>query len=211
MHNWTSALIIGNGPLPPRRRILPLIASGTLIVCADGGANRARMRGLRPHVIVGDLDSLRPETAAAFPEARIIRIGDQESTDLEKAIDYVLKQGIGRAIVIGATGRRPDHELANLSILARYQGRLELSFLDAWSRIRIVDGEISLPLEIGTTVSLLPLGRCEGITTRGLEWPLNNASLEPGVRESISNRVISSPVLIRLRNGKLLLFIIDRL
>lgn len=211
MPPWNDALIIGNGPLPPRRRIQPLITTGTLIVCADGGANRALARGIRPHLIIGDLDSLRPETAAALPGVQLLRVRDQENTDLEKVLDHVLQLGIGRAVVIGATGGRPDHALANLSILARYHRRLELSFVDAWCRLRIIDGEISLPLAIGTTLSLLPLGRCTGITTRGLEWPLNDESLEPGVREGISNRVNASPVEIRLRSGLLLLFIIDRL
>ncbi|HNW58278.1 MAG TPA: thiamine diphosphokinase [bacterium] len=204
------ALIIANGPLPPRRRILPWIRTGTLIVCADGGANRARVRGITPDVILGDLDSLSPEGATASPKARLLRITDQAKTDLEKALDFVLQQGIRRAVVIGATGRRPDHELANFSLLARYHTRLELMFLDTWCRILIVDAQLSLSLRPGTIVSLLPLGPCAGVVTRGLAWPLRGEPLAPGVRESISNRVVASPVEIELTAGKLLVFIVDR-
>ncbi len=140
-----------------------------------------------------------------------MRVDDQNSTDLEKALDYALAQGIRRAVVIGATGRRPDHELANISILGKYQHLLALSFVDAWCRIEIIDAPVTLPLKIGTTLSLMPLGRCEGITTRGLRFPLNEEALELGVREGLSNMVAESPVHISLRRGKLLLFIVDRL
>jgi thiamine pyrophosphokinase len=210
MTNRTNALIICNGPLPPRRRIAPLIAGDTLIICADGGANRALARGIIPHLIIGDLDSLTPRTAAALQQVQKIRVEDQNSTDLAKALEYLVQRGVGRAAVIGATGRRPDHELANFSILAKYHSRLEVTFVDAWCRMQIIDRTVQLPLKPGTTLSLMPLGKCEGITTRGLAWPLNNETLELGVREGNSNRVTASPVEISLMRGKLLLFIVDR-
>lgn len=211
MLEWRNALIVCNSALPPRRRIRRLIDAGTLIVCADGGADRARARGLTPHVIIGDMDSLKAETQARFPQAVLVHVADQNSTDLEKALDHVLALGIGRATVIGATGRRPDHELANLSILAKYHPRLELCFADSWCTIRVIDRSAVLDLPPGTTVSLLPLGRCEGITTRGLHYALADEVLELGVREGNSNLVDSSPVDISVRHGRLLLFIVDHL
>ncbi len=210
MKRFHKALIIGNGPLPSRRRIAALLDDETLIVCADGGANRALARGITPHIVIGDLDSLSPRTAAAFAAAEKIRSEDQENTDLEKALDLLLQRGITRAVVIGATGRRPDHTLANFSILAKYHPRIDLLFVDSWCRMRIIDGAVSLPLPKGTTVSLLPLGRCEGVTTRGLAYPLNQAVLELGVREGISNLVSDSPVEITLNKGTLLLFVVER-
>lgn len=211
MPEWHKALIVCNSVLPPRRRIRRLIDAGTLIVCADGGADRARARGLTPHVIIGDMDSLTPETRAEFLQAALVHVADQNSTDLEKALDHVLALGIGRATVIGATGRRPDHELANLSILAKYHQRLDLHFVDAWCTIRVIDAAVTLDLLPGTTVSLLPLGRCEGITTRGLRYALADEALELGVREGNSNVVEAAPVEISVRQGRLLLFIVDHL
>ena len=54
----------------------------------------------------------------------------------------------------------------------------------------------------------MPLDRCEGIQTIGLKYPLDNESLELGVREGASNEVISSPVRISVKKGCLLLFVV---
>ncbi|HPG84332.1 MAG TPA: thiamine diphosphokinase [bacterium] len=210
MAHWKKALVIANGPLPSRRRIAGWLDEETLIVCADGGANRARARALIPHLVIGDLDSITPGTAAALAGVETIRVEDQENTDLEKVLDYLLAHGITAAVVLGATGRRPDHTLANFSILAKYHSRLDLLFVDSWCRMEIIDRPVQLDLAPGTTLSMLPLGRCEGVTTHGLAYPLVHQVLEPGVRESISNRVSKSPVEISLTVGKLLLFIVDK-
>lgn len=210
MKPYQKALVIANGPLPSRRRIAGWLDEETLIVCADGGANRALARGITPDLIIGDLDSLSPRTAAALAGVEKIRVEDQENTDLEKVLDYLLAHGIAGAVVIGATGRRPDHTLANFSILAKYHSRLDLLFVDSWCRMEIIDRTVRRNLALGTTLSLLPLGRCEGVITRGLAFPLVHEVLEAGVRESISNRVSSSPVEIGLTLGKLLFFIVDR-
>jgi len=200
------ALIICNGPLPGKVRLHNLADKADLVLCADGGANRALHRGLQPEVIIGDLDSVTRETRLALSNVRWIRKPDQESTDLEKTLDWALSQGISSAIVVGATGRRSDHTLANFSILAKYSGRMRLEFIDSHCRMRILEKDTIFDLKIGTTLSLLPLGRCEGITTEGLAYPLREETLELGVREGLSNQVVSTPVRISLRCGKLLLF-----
>ncbi len=202
----THALIICNGPLPGKLKLQKLAAQANKIICADGGANRALRRGLQPDVIIGDLDSVTPETRLAFDQVRWIHKVDQESTDLEKVLDWALSQGISSATVVGATGRRSDHTLANFSILAKYSGRMRLEFIDSHCRMRILEENTILDLKIGTTLSLLPLGRCEGITTEGLAYPLRDEALELGVREGLSNQVVFTPVRISLRRGKLLLF-----
>ncbi len=204
------ALILCSGPVPGRRQLAPLAAKAARIVCADGGADRALQRGLQPDVIIGDMDSVSPAARASFVRAQWIQVQDQESNDLEKALEFVIAQGMGAAIVAGATGRRADHTLANFSILARYHDRIQLQFVDDHCRMRILSGETSLPLPVGRTLSLMPLGRCEGITTAGLAYPLHDESLELGVREGLSNRVISSPVRITVRRGHLLLFEVVR-
>jgi thiamine pyrophosphokinase len=69
-----------------------------------------------------------------------------------------------------------------------------------------VGSELTFDADPGTTISLIPISRCEGIVTRGLKWELRNGFLELGVREGTSNVVQSSPVLIQVRRGTLLLY-----
>ena len=201
------AVIICNGKVLTRASIAPLLRDKPLIVCADGGANKARRLGITPDIIIGDLDSITSSTKKYFSRVPSIQLGSQNSTDLEKALDYLLKLGIQHADVLGATGGRPDHMLSNFSILKKYRKRISLRFIDPYGTLQIIEGTSKLDLAIGSLISLIPLGRCDGITTTGLKYPLSNETLELGVREGTSNEVIAPPVSIKVKKGCLLIFI----
>ena len=166
--------------------------------------------GIRPDAIVGDLDSISPATRKFFSRVETIHLRDQESTDLEKALDYLLMKKIYDVVVVGATGGRPDHTLANFSILKKYHRRMRLRYSDSFCELQVIDRSLSLESEVGSVVSLMPLGKCDGITTTGLKYRLRNETLELGVREGTSNEVISSPVKILVKKGSLLLFILKK-
>ncbi|MBN2355907.1 thiamine diphosphokinase [candidate division KSB1 bacterium] len=204
------ALIVCNALLPPPKLLKAILKKEPLIICADGGANRLAKRGIRADYIIGDLDSLRPHLRAAFASERIIHDSGQDNSDLEKALDFAIDRGIERATVIGATGRRPDHTMANFSILLKYHRKLSLQFIDAYCMVRIIQGKTVLNEKPGTTVSLLPMGRCEGIETEGLAYPLHKESLELGVREGLSNFIVSTPARISISKGYLLLFMVHK-
>ncbi|OPZ71718.1 MAG: Thiamine pyrophosphokinase [bacterium ADurb.Bin478] len=201
------ALIIANGELPDPKLWSDLLQQNPLLVAADGGAERLIAHGLTPHVVIGDLDSLSGADALRLSGARIIHVTDQETTDLEKALDFLLQARTERVTVLAATGLRSDHTLANFSILLKYHRRLDIRFRDAFSEISVVEGERRLAIAPGTQVSLIPMEPCTGVTTVGLQWNLRQATLAPGVRESISNRVVTSPVAIRIDRGRSLLFV----
>lgn len=203
----THALVICSGDVLSKKAIVPLLKKKPFIVCADGGANKARILGIRPHAIIGDLDSITSKTQKYFSRVETIHIADQESTDLEKALDFLLKLLIPSATVVGATGGRPDHSLANLSILKKYHKRIRLLFSDQYCDIRIIDSKIVFKAMVSSVISLMPLDRCEGIRTIGLKYSLDNESLELGEHEGTSNVVISSPVRITVEKGCLLLFV----
>jgi thiamine pyrophosphokinase len=204
------ALVICNGEMPSRKILSEVLKENPFIVCADGGANKARLFGIVPHCIIGDLDSISDETRRAFHGVRTIHNSDQYSTDLEKALDFVLKEKIRKAVIIGATGRRPDHTMSNFSILKKYHTKLDLMLKDSYCDIRLISRKISFEAKRGQIISLSPLGKCSGITTRGLKFPLHNEALELGVREGESNAAVSSPVEISVKKGSLLLFIVRK-
>ena len=206
MEKRRKALVICNGEVLSRKAIAPLLKERPFIVCADGGADKARKLGIRPDIIIGDLDSISPATRKFFSTVTTIHIENQYSTDLEKALDYLLKRGYQSAVVVGAMGGRPDHSLSNFSILKKYRNRIRLVFSDSSCDIQLIERRIAFASKIGSVISLLPLSCCEGITTTGLEFPLRDGSLELGVREGTSNTVVSSPVKISVKKGSLLLF-----
>ncbi len=200
------ALILANGASPRKRLFQKFRKKAGLFVCADGGANIAASFGERPDLIIGDLDSIKSATVKKFQKVTTRRIADQNSTDLEKAFNWVIRKGYSEIVVLGATGGRVDHLAGNLSALGKFSRKAEIQFVDDLGVMTAVGAELIFHAEEGTTVSLIPLSRCEGIVTKGLKWELQNSVLELGLRESTSNIVQSSPVMVRVRRGTLLLY-----
>lgn len=202
------ALVICNGEMPSQKLIAPFLKTKPLIVCADGGANKVRPFGITPHMIIGDLDSITQKTRLFFSSVPIIHNPDQNNTDLEKALDYLLSINITSATVIGATGDRPDHTMSNFSILLKYHKKLSLRFFDERCTVEVVRKSVRLRARAGQQISLVPMGKCSDITTAGLKYPLKKESLEPGVREGLSNEATGTHVSVTVQRGNLLLFII---
>jgi thiamine pyrophosphokinase len=111
-------------------------------------------------------------------------------------------------MVIGATGNRLDHTLGNLVVLSNYTRRLRIFACgDGWHVFPVRSGE-KIRASIGTTVSLIPLSDCRGVTLQGLKYPLRNAPLHAG-QIAVSNLVKHSPFAVFLRQGKMLAVILE--
>src|SRR5690625_3733837 len=102
------AVILCDGTPPTREMIQKEFSArgNTLLIAADGGAYTAERLSLEPDIIIGDLDTYSPD---GTERAEVIRVPDQETNDLEKALNEALKRGIRRSVVFGATGKRLDH------------------------------------------------------------------------------------------------------
>ena len=200
------ALIIANGALPPRQIVRPLVSSADIVICADGGANAARRLRIQPDIILGDFDSIQPSTRKFFRRVPQLLIDDQNSTDMEKALQYCAEREISSVDVVGATGNRIDHTTGSLGCLKKFGDRLQLRFIDAVGELSMVRGSVELSTNIGDKLSLIPLERCTGVTTANLKYALDNDLLELGVREGISNEAIGHRITISVRQGTLLLY-----
>lgn len=201
-----SALIIANGDPPKKQLLLSLAQNSELLVCADGGANIALKNGLKPDAIVGDMDSIHAEAFVKFRRIEVVEDHDDESTDLEKAIRWVINKKYDTIVIACATGRRLDHTSGNLGVLVKFYSDASITMVDDHGELSYVGKEVKFEAERGQIVSLIPISRCEGIRTSGLEYALEDETLELGVREGTSNIVVSSPVTIRVATGNLLLY-----
>ncbi len=207
MRSKPYTLVIANGEPPSAATVRTLAGGAGKIVCADGGANVAARFRIRPDVIVGDLDSLTRRSRRKFASAEILQRTSQYATDLEKALDYCIAKKFREVKIIGAAGKRFDHSLSNVSILRKYHGRLTIRCIEAGGEFFIATKRISLGTIRGQIVSLVPLGSCVGITTRGLMYELRNGTLEVGVSEGQSNVAVASIVTITMRSGSLLVYL----
>ena len=205
------ALILANGNPPSKRLFQKYLASADWFICADGGANTAVRFGCAPNLIIGDLDSVKIETLIHFRKSEVKKLKDQNSTDLEKALTAAIRKKCTEIVVLGATGGRLDHAIGNLSALAKFSRKTTIKFIDDTGEFIPVGHKLEITLPVGTSISLLPLSRCSAIVTTGLKWNLNNESLQLGIRESMSNIVVSSHVNIKVRSGDLIAFVMNPL
>ena len=200
-------LILANGEAPSRELFNFHYRHCKFFVCADGGANTAANFNTKPDVIIGDLDSTRYATFRKFSTSQIFRIPEQNSTDLEKALHFCIQLGFADITVLGATGGRLDHALVNLSAIAKFSDRASIFAYDNQGKFQVVKKKCIIQLPIGTTLSLLPLTKCSGITTTGLKWNLRNESLQLGIRESLSNVTTKKNIIVQVKSGILVMMI----
>lgn len=202
-------LILCNGKPPTEDLFQKYRARADYFIAADGGGNIALQFNVTPDAVVGDLDSFQGSDTASF---EIIFRPDQETNDLEKALDLAYKEQCTHVSILGATGLRLDQTLKNLSVLKQYDEKFEqLRIIDNYGEIRLLETPFEEDIEVGTQISLFPLsGRVSGITTIGLKYPLKNEVLENGVRDGSSNEVVQNPVKITHKRGDLLLFVARR-
>ena len=200
------AIILANGHAPAKGQLDRHLAEADVFVCADGGANAALKLGVTPDLIIGDLDSILPSTARKFSAVTARRIAEQNSTDLEKALTWVSRNGYREVRIFGATGGRLDHTVGNFSALLKFSRKIDVTLYDADGELSSVGSERVFDVPVGAIVSLLPMTLCEGIMTKGLKWELRYESLALGQREGTSNVVVSQPVTIKVRRGELLFY-----
>lgn len=207
-----NAVLVASGdPDPADARWL---SDADLVVAVDGGAAWLVSIGRRPDALVGDLDSVEPALALRLEEEGVTverHPAEKDSSDSELALDYALRRGADRIVMLGAIGGvRLDHELANVLLLAagRKDPRdLDLRLIRGGACMRALQGGSSLVIEAGTgsLVSLLPVGGdAEGVTTRGLRYPLRDEPLRLGSTRGLSNEVAAQPATVQLRHGTLL-------
>jgi thiamine pyrophosphokinase len=183
--------------------------SPAAIICADGGDRHLAAAGVMPDVVVGDMDSIHDETLRHYEESgcRVVRYPRRkDETDTELALGEALALDPAEVWIWGAMGRRLDHTLANLSLLARGLKRgIAVKLVDSWCEAFMVERKAVLDGRKGQTVSLFPvLQKASGVTLRGFDYPLTNADMEPGRPCGVSNRLSEDRGTIEIGSGLLL-------
>lgn len=203
------ALIVLGGEAPGKALLESCMRQSDLVIAADRGLAAFDNAGLEPHCLIGDMDSV-PKTvleryAGRLEQTRLNPVKDD--TDAEAALHLAAERGADEVTFLGALGGRLDHALANVMLLNKaHQLGVRAEILSESVRIARVCGTENLCGAKGDTVSLLPLGRAEGVTLTGFYYPLSGHTLTSDTSLGISNVVVSDEAMIEVADGDLVLF-----
>ncbi len=202
-----AVVVTGGDPIDPR--LVPCLPTGTWVIAADSGLDRAGELGLAVDVAVGDFDSVSPGAleAAAAAGCRIERHpASKDHTDLELGLLAAQEQGATHVLVLGGHGGRIDHFLANALVLANdaFVG-LSVEAVMGPARLTVVRHRAELLGVPGELVTLLALGGpARDVTTEGLRYPLDGDDLGPGSTRGVSNEMTAEHATLTLTAGTLL-------
>ncbi|WP_419908762.1 thiamine diphosphokinase [Candidatus Poriferisodalis sp.] len=202
--------IIDGGPNAPRR--LPP-NEPSCVIAVDRGLAHALRSGLRPHVVVGDFDSVDPGMLARageqWPDLILRRHPpDKAHSDLDLALSFAWGLDPDQIAVVSGAGGRIDHLLTSVGLLARpCYAALRLVAYVSDSVVRAATAAMAMELNAndGNLLTLLAVGGTARVQTTGLRWNLSAAMpLRSAASLGLSNEFIEPTAEVRVAAGTVL-------
>ena len=164
-------VILGGGTYPTHPIPLGILQNAPRVQCCDGAAQEYISRGNTPWRIIGDGDSMSDEIRMQFAD-RIRIFSEQETNDQTKNVMYARDHGAKRIAIVGATGRREDHTIGNISLLTEYNKMgLEVRIYTDNGMFVICNGTTSFGVKPGTQISIFNW-KARNFSSEGLRYKL---------------------------------------
>jgi thiamine pyrophosphokinase len=208
--NVQRIVIFANGELPDLDKARLLLRADDSIICADGGTRHALALGIRPDLVIGDLDSAEQEQLQVLQQANvpIERFPhDKNETDLELAINRAVDLHPVQILILAALGGRLDQTLGNITLLTNPRlASFDVKLDDGLEEAFMCRDQVQIYGQSGDLVSLIPWGgAATEIKTIGLKWPLDNETLYPDKTRGISNQLVGKTASVSIGAGILLI------
>lgn len=201
-----TVVVFPGGDAPPPA-VVAHLPEGATVIAADHGLDHATALGVEVHHVVGDMDSVDPDLLGTLPAGVAVdrHPTDKDATDLELALEVALAVDPESLLVVGGHGGRTDHFLANALLLAdRRYAHVAVTWLAGHDVVHVVHDAVTVGGTPGSTVSLIPLTECAGVTTDGLAWRLDGVRLDPGTTRGVSNALVATEATVSVASGSLL-------
>ena len=218
-----TAVIVGNGQFPKKEYPLYLLESADYVICCDGALDtylrHFRGRNLRrPDMVVGDMDSLSEKTAERFRDIAV-KIDEQETNDQSKAFHYILEHfpDVDTVHILGATGKREDHTIGNLSLLMEYAREMRrqdcgrtvfVDIVSDWSTAFAITDTCTLDVGEGRSVSIICPDNSLNIKSEGLVWPTDNVVFD-NLWQATLNRASADRISLTFSHPSIALIILN--
>jgi len=200
-------IIAGGNPIKPA--VTERFGDFDFVVAADSGLDEAFRIGIAPDLVVGDMDSVGPD-ALQRAQGQGIAIERhpvaKDATDLELAIDAATAAGYERATIIGGTGGRMAHTLANALLLLKERS-IALEWRTSRATITAIrtGGSHTYRRVDGALLSVLAVGGSAECESAGLRWPLSGRPFSPGSTRGVSNEIVADVARVSVTGGQVLI------
>ena len=205
------ALLFING-IPPKN--LPETEGYSLIAVTDGAFHYLKEKNFpleKLDFISGDFDSHSGKDEiiqfVQNDKFEIIYTPDQDKTDFQKSLEIIKEKGYKEVHIYGGSGGEMDHFLGNLTVAFQFKEELKITFFDDESTYFFSTSSLVLNNCLGKMISLYPFPKAENVITKGLNWELENSTLELTQKIGTRNFAVSDEVTIEFGSGDLIVFI----
>lgn len=206
------ALIIGSG-VDIKKEIINTL-SYEYVICVDGGLDKAEKLEISPNVIIGDFDSVKKNTLEYYKKSGLLIEEfppEKDYTDMDLAVEYAVNKGFSEIVLLGASGTRLDHTLANIMLIEKfYKKNIKIKLIDNNNIVQTISDNDKLCIEKkeGCFLSIIPLSdEITGITLKGFKFPLNDVTVKRGETRCISNEVEDTYGEIEIKTGSCVVII----
>ncbi|HBF87296.1 MAG TPA: thiamine diphosphokinase [Bacteroidales bacterium] len=197
-------VILANGEFPTHGIPLQILNNANQIICCDGATNNLLNYGLKPDLIIGDLDSVSREIKNEYSHI-LIHDTDQNTNDLTKAVNWCIKQHITEIVILGATGKREDHSIGNISLISNYIESIQVTMFTNYGILSPIIESTTFNSYKGQQVSIFSLTPNTPISSINLKYPLDKYNLDSWWKGTL-NESLDSEFSLNFENGKLIVF-----
>lgn len=203
MAKLNKVLLVLNGALN-KKFLAETAKKYSFILAADGGANKCLKAGIKPDIVVGDLDSVTPKNKVLL-RGRLKQVARQDNSDFEKALDYLKTLKPKQVDIVLSYGGRLDFALSNFLTASNYLKYFDICFLFPKAVVYLLLKSAKIKAVKNARISLIALEEIKNISTQNLLYPLKSENLPIGQR-GLSNIALGN-FGINFKRGKLLVYV----
>ncbi len=197
-------VILANGAFPVHPVPVSFLHQAEMLICCDGAVEPLLRYGMEPHYIVGDLDSISQEVRQRYQHC-LRHDPDQEINDLTKSVQFCIDNRCTEITILGATGAREDHSIANISLLADYASQVQVQMITDYGVFVPILHSAQFESYPGQQVSIFSLTPDTIFDLDELAYPLTGKTLSSWWQGSL-NEACGNSFSVGMDRGKALIF-----
>lgn len=202
------AVIVSGGNEPSKDILIKIVNESDIIIGADRGCEVLWKNKIIPNIIVGDFDSVDKEIYSKYrgQSKEFTYNPEKDYTDTDIAFNKAVEMEVDSITLLGCTGTRMDHTLANIGLLKKAMDKkVYCEIIDNNNKMFLINGETVFKGKKGETISFLAyFQKVENLNIIGSKYPLYNYNLEIGDSLTVSNEFLEEEMKVTFDNGILL-------